>query len=80
MQLFAARALRTAGSVLRFLDIFHGLRRKSRGTTSDIGQLRSGWGLVVRERIHASWRDAGFPPSRQDGFDFETNTRHTVPG
>jgi len=25
------------------------------------------------KQVRASWRDAGFRPSRQDGFGFETN-------
>jgi len=43
----------------------------SRGATRDFSQLRSGWSRP--QKSFASWRDAGFPLSRQDGFGFETN-------
>jgi hypothetical protein len=46
-----------------------------RGAALDISQLRSGSWRV--EHIHASWRDAGFPPSRKDGFSFKTSRRHS---
>jgi len=51
-----------------------GSSRRSRGATLDISQLRSGWART--QGSCASWRDAGVPPSRQDGFGFATNPRH----
>jgi len=48
-----------------------GFKTRSRGATLDISQLRSGWARA--QGSCASWRDAGFPPSRQDGFGFATN-------
>jgi len=51
-----------------------GSSRRSRGATLDISQLRSGWART--QGSCASWRDAGVPPSRQDGFGFATTPRH----
>ena len=51
-----------------------GSSRRSRGATLDISQLRSGWART--QGSCASWRDAGGPPSRQDGVGFATNPRH----
>jgi len=51
-----------------------GSSRRSRGATLDISQLRSGWART--QGSCASWRDAGVPPSRQDGFGFATTPRY----
>jgi hypothetical protein len=61
-----------------FFSTSAGFKTQESRSDTGISQLRSGWARA--QGSCASWRDAGVPPSRQDGFGFATTPRHVVPG